>query len=272
METHGVIKKVKEEKKNNLKMKRLKSFLTKIVFFGILILLWHILTSVESWSNFLFPQPKEVFLTLWQGIIDKTFIYAIYSSIKRLIIGYLISIIIGLPLGLCLGRINCLNETIGALSLGLQALPSICWLPLAVLWFGLNEMAIQFVVIMGSVLAITLSVRDGVTSISPIFLKAARVLGANKLKLYTHVLIPASLPSILTGARLGWTFAWRSLMAAELLYVSTGLGSILMVGRELHDMSMVISAMLVIIGIGLFFDRLVFGYFEHFFSIRWGTK
>lgn len=267
-----IIKKVEEERVNNIKAKKIKNFLLKVIFFGFLILIWHIFASLESLSSFLFPKPQDVLLTLWQGIIDKTFILAINASLKRLIIGYLISIIIGLPLGLCLGRINWVNQTIGSLSLGLQALPSICWLPLAILWFGLNEMAIQFVIIMGSVLAITLSVRDGVTSISPILLKAAQVLGANRLKLYTHVLFPASLPYILTGARLGWTFAWRSLMAAELLYVSAGLGSILMMGRELHDMSMVISAMLVIIGIGLFFDRFVFGYFEHYIAVRWGTK
>lgn len=267
-----IIKKVEEERVNNIKAKNIKNFLLKVIFFGFLILIWHIFASLESLSSFLFPRPQDVLLTLWQGIIDKTFILAINASLKRLIIGYLISIIIGLPLGLCLGRINWVNQTIGSLSLGLQALPSICWLPLAILWFGLNEMAIQFVIIMGSVLAITLSVRDGVTSISPILLKAAQVLGANRLKLYTNVLFPASLPYILTGARLGWTFAWRSLMAAELLYVSAGLGSILMMGRELHDMSMVISAMLVIIGIGLFFDRFVFGYFEHYIAVRWGTK
>lgn len=267
-----IIKKVEEERVNNIKVKNIKNFLLKVIFFGFLILIWHIFASLESLSNFLFPKPQDVLLTLWQGIIDKTFILAINASLKRLIIGYFISIIIGLPLGLCLGRINWVNQTIGSLSLGLQALPSICWLPLAILWFGLNEMAIQFVIIMGSVLAITLSVRDGVTSISPILIKAAQVLGANRLKLYTHVLFPASLPYILTGARLGWTFAWRSLMAAELLYVSAGLGSILMMGRELHDMSMVISAMLVIIGIGLFFDRFVFGYFEHYIAVRWGTK
>lgn len=267
-----VIKKVEKERENNIKAKKIKSFFLKIVFFSSLILIWHMLASFESLSNFLFPKPQDVLVTLWHGIIDKTFIYAIYVSMKRLLVGFFISLIIGLPLGLCLGRINWLNETIGALSLGLQALPSICWLPLAILWFGLSEVAIQFVIIMGSVLSITLAVRDGVMAISPMLLKAGQVLGANKIKLYMHVLIPASLPYILTGSRLGWTFAWRSLMAAELLYVSAGLGSILMMGRELHDISMVISAMFVIIVIGLFFDRLVFGYLEKYIAIRWGTK
>jgi len=267
-----IIKKITKERENSQKIRKIRVLILKIVFFGVIIGFWHILASLDSFSNVLFPKPLDVLETLWNGILDKSLIYATYASMKRLMIGYIISLIIGLPLGLGLGRISWLDVTIGSLSLGLQALPSICWLPLAILWFGLNEVAIQFVIIMGSVLSITLAVRDGVISISPILLKAAQVLGANKIKLYTHVLIPASLPYILTGSRLGWTFAWRSLMAAELLYVSAGLGSILTMGRELHDMAMVISAMLVIIIIGLFFDRLVFGFLEKYIYIRWGTK
>lgn len=267
-----IIKKAFNNSEYKKKKEKIITICLRIAFFSFIILFWHVLVTMDLFENILFPSPSEVILTLWNGLKDKSFIIATYASIKRLVFGYLISLMIGLPLGLFLGRVNWLNETIGTLSLGLQALPSICWLPLAVLWFGLNEMAIQFVIIMGSLLSITLSVRDGVKSISPIFLKAAMVLGANKIKLYTHVLLPASLPSILTGARLGWTFAWRSLMAAELLYVSTGLGSILTMGRELHDMAIVISAMLIIIAIGLFFDKLVFGTFEHYIHIRWGTK
>ncbi|MCX7770122.1 MAG: ABC transporter permease [Proteobacteria bacterium] len=272
LEPSRVVSKVEKERENDLRTQRFKSVALKLLFYGFLVLIWHLFANLETLKHFLFPTPLEVLVTLWNGISDKSFVYAIYASMKRLLIGYLISLIIGLPLGLCLGRIKWMDETIGSLSLGLQALPSICWLPLAILWFGLNEIAIQFVIIMGSILSITLTVRDGVISISPILLKAAQVLGASKIKLYTHVLVPASLPYILTGARLGWTFAWRSLMAAELLYVSAGLGSILTMGRELHDMAMVISAMLIIIGIGLFFDKLIFGYLEHFIAVRWGTK
>jgi NitT/TauT family transport system permease protein len=195
---------------------------------------------------------------------------AILASLKRLLMGYGVSIVVGVPLGLLFGRVQWFDETLGSLALGLQALPSICWLPLAILWFGLNELSMIFVVIMGSLMAITLSVRDGVKTIPQLFLKASRVLGATNWKMYVYVILPASLPSVLTGARLGWSFAWRSLMAAELLYVNVGLGSNLMMGRELHDMGQVVATMLVIVTIGLFIDKCVFGLLERFVHTRWG--
>jgi NitT/TauT family transport system permease protein len=118
--------------------------------------------NTNIFEQILFPFPKEVMLTLLQGFSDHSFFIAIITSLKRLLIGYTISLIIGIPLGLGIGRLNWFNDTIVMLALGLQALPSICWLPLAVLWFGLNEIAIQFVIIMGSLLSIAFSVRDGV--------------------------------------------------------------------------------------------------------------
>lgn len=269
-------KSIVEKKKLEMQKKEKKEFINKfflrITFFLLLIVIWQLTISFNIVENILFPTPKDVALTLWNGLLDKTLINAIYASVKRLTIGYIISALIGIPLGLLLGRVKWLNETIGTLSLGLQALPSICWLPIAVLWFGLNEKAMYFVIIMGSLQSLTLTVRDGVKSIPTIYVKAAKVLGANGIKFYTHVLFPASLPSILTGARLGWTFAWRSLMAAELLYVSVGLGSVLTMGRELHDMALVVATMIVIIAIGLIFDKFIFGNLENYIHVRWGTN
>ena len=128
----------------------------------------------------------------------------------------------------------------------------------------------QFVIIMGSLMAVTLTVRDGVRTIPILYLRAAPILGATGWRFYRYVLFPASFPSVVTGAKLGWTFAWRSLMAAELLYVTTGIGSTLMTGRELHDMALVIAAMLIIISIGLITDRLIFRLGEEFVHKRWG--
>jgi NitT/TauT family transport system permease protein len=201
---------------------------------------------------------------------DNSLSVAVGASMKRLLLGYGFSIVVGVPLGLLFGRVRWFDETLGSLALGLQALPSICWLPLAILWFGLNELSMIFVVIMGSLMAITLSVRDGVKMIPHLFLKASRVLGATNWKMYLYVILPASLPAILTGAKVGWSFAWRSLMAAELLYVNVGLGSNLMMGRELHDMGQVVATMLVIVSIGLFMDRCVFGLLERCIHTRWG--
>lgn len=209
---------------------------------------------------------------LWQGIADGSLLYATGVSLRRVLIGYLISLSMGVPLGILLARSRVADKTIGLLVMGLQALPSICWLPLALLWFGLNDTAILFVIVMGSLLTLSTSVRDGIKNISPTYLRAAQTMGTRPLSLYLEVLLPAALPSLLTGAKLGWAFAWRSLMAGELLFVSMGLGHRLMMGRELADMSQVIAVMLVIIGLGLLTDNEIFGVLEDQVRERWGLS
>ncbi len=255
---------------------RRRAFLQKtgarIVFFTALLLVWQLLAAAGFWSELLFPAPRQVLDALLSSIADGSMTHAILSSMKRLLVGYSVSLLIGIPLGLLLGRIKLLDNTLGTLTLGLQALPSICWMPLAVLWFGLSEASMQFVVVMGAVMALILAVRDGVKNIPRLYIRASRVLGATGWKGYLYVILPASLPSLLTGAKLGWSFAWRALMAAELIYVSAGLGSTLMMGRELHDMALVVATMLVIITIGLVTDRLVFGTLEKSIHRRWGVS
>jgi NitT/TauT family transport system permease protein len=193
-------------------------------------------------------------------------------SLRRLLVGYVISLGLGLPLGVLLARSQWAEDTLGALVMGLQALPSICWLPLALLWFGLNDAAILFVIVAGSLLTVTIAVKDGVRNVPPVYLRAARTMGTRPLSLYTEVLLPASLPAVLTGAKLGWSFAWRSLMAGELLFVSMGLGHTLMMGRELADMSQVLAVMSIIVALGLLTDREIFGVLEAQVRDRYGLR
>ncbi|MBI1977980.1 MAG: ABC transporter permease subunit, partial [Candidatus Omnitrophica bacterium] len=164
-----------------------------------------------------------------------------------------------------------LDETLGSLMVGLQVLPSICWLPLAILWFGLNEQAIQFVIIMGAFLSIAIATDSGIRNIPPIYIRAAKTMGVKGLVLYARVILPAALPSIATGMKLGWSFAWRSLMAGELIFVSVGLGHLLQIGRELNDMPQVMAVMLLIVFVGLLFDQLLFARFEKKLRRLWGV-
>lgn len=242
----------------------------KLAFFLILIAIWQLLFQLRLWHEYLFPAPSSVAETLVSGFANGTFLIGIGVSMARVIAGYSISALVGLPLGLAIGRVRFLDETVGSVLTGLQTLPSICWLPLALLWFGLNERAILFVVVMGAMLSIAIAAEAGVRNTSPKYLRAARNMGAGGFRLYRYVIFPAALPSILTGMKLGWSFAWRSLMAGELLYVSLGLGQLLMMGRELNDMSQVIAVMLVIIALGLAVDRLVFTPMESRVRERWG--
>lgn len=247
-----------------------KSIIKLTVFYFILIGLWQGLVLLKLWPAYIFPSPAGVLKTLVTGFGDQTFIIGILISMKRILIGYGISVVVGLCVGLVIGRVKTLDETLGSLVLGLQALPSICWLPIALLWFGLSETAILAVVILGSLFSVIIGADTGVKNVSPIYIRAARTMGAGGFNLYTKVIIPAALPSIISGFKQGWSFAWRSLMAAELLYVSLGLGHLLMMGRELNDMNQVIAVMIVIIVIGVVVDRLVFAKIENRVRERWG--
>ena len=245
--------------------------LRKLIFYVLLVLTWEAAFSLKIWPPYLFPSPWEVGKAIFWGFQDRTFLIGLFVSVQRILIGYGISLILGVTLGLLVGRFKILDETIGSLMAGLQVLPSICWLPLAILWFGLSEQAIQFVIIMGAFLSIAIATDSGIRNISPIYIRAAKTMGLKGIKLYTRVILPAALPSIATGMKLGWSFAWRSLMAGELLFVSVGLGHLLQVGRELNDMPQVIAVMLLIVAVGLTFDQLIFARFEKRLRRLWGV-
>ena len=241
-----------------------------MAFFALLTALWAIIYRLKVWDQSLFPGPVQVLHTLGLMLRDGSLLIAIHVSLQRVLLGYAISLVIGVPLGILLARTRWAQDTIGALVLGLQTLPSICWLPLALLWFGLNDRAILFVVVTGAVLAVSVSVEDGMKNVPPVYLRAARTMGASKWSIYTEVLLPASLPAIMTGAKLGWSFAWRALMSGELLVAGLGLGQQLQNGRDLADMSRVIAVMIVIIVLGLLVDRTIFSELETRVRERWG--
>ena len=169
-----------------------------------------------------------------------------------------------------MGSNKFLEETLGGLLVSLQSLPSICWIPLAVLWFGLTEKAILFVVLMGSLLSVTIAMEDGRKQMPKIYGMAARNLGARGFRLFWSVLLPASLPFIVNGMKQGWAFAWRSLIQAEMIFLSLGLGQLLMMGRDLNDMSQVIAVMILIIILGYLVDGIVFRTIERRLQEKWG--
>lgn len=242
----------------------------RIVFYVLLVILWQVIAMTGIWPDYLFPGPIAVFNALVNGFLTGDFLQASLLSLQRLAIGYGISLVIGVTLGLFLGRSRLLEQTLGSLILGLQALPSVCWLPLAILWLGLTDQAIIFVVVMGALFSITLGVDAGVKNTPPIYLKAARNLGAHGIALSAQVILPAALPAILNGLKQGWTFAWRSLMAGELLFFTISLGNLLNTGRDLNDASQIMAVMLLIIAIGVAIDSLIFSPIERRVRERWG--
>jgi len=241
-----------------------------VIFYAGLLGLWVLLAKLHLWPPYLFPTPWGVGESLYAGFADHSYWIAILVSMRRVLIGYGISVVLGMLLGLGVSSNKFLEETMGGLLVSLQSLPSICWWPLALLWFGLNQNAILFVVIMGSLLSVTMAMEDGRKQMPKIFGMAGRNLGASKYQLFWYVLLPASLPYIVSGLKQGWAFAWRSLITAEMLYVSLGLGQVLMMGRETSDMNAVIAVMVLIVAIGYVVDGIVFKSMERHLQHKWG--
>ena len=245
------------------------------IFFAACILIWEWLVRRGVWSPVLVPSPFDVGRYLVASLRDGTLLDASGVTVRRLLLGYAAGLGLGIPLGLLNARCRLCRDTLGMLALGLQTLPSVCWAPLALLWFGQTEMAMFFIVIMGSIWSVLLATHAGVRSVPPIYVQSARTMGSRGLHTWLHVVIPASLPFIVSGMKQGWAFAWRSLMAAEIfitILTGFGLGHLLHYGRELHAMDAVIGIMMVIVLIGLLADKLLFSPFERFMHRRWGTE
>jgi len=250
----------------------MKRSLRLFIFYASLVALWQFLTGLKIWPPYLFPSPLSVLSALRLGFADHTVPIALATTMKRVALGYGLSVVVGVALGFVIATSRLLEDTVGSLVVGLQSLPSICWLPLAVLWFGLSEKAIIFVTVAGSLLSVTINTVAGVQHVPRIYLMAGRNLGARGFRLFVHVLFPASLPYVVTGLKQGWAFAWRSLISGEMIFVTLGLGQLLMMGRDLNDMSQVVAVMVMIMAIGYLIDRAVFHNLESRVRQKWGLE
>lgn len=239
----------------------MKTVCGSLIIIALFLALWQAICAHGLISPLLLPSPVQVASYLLSSVNDGLLPSALSVTVGRLLIGYALGLSLGLGLGLLLSISGLARGTLGLAALGLQTLPSVCWAPLAIVWFGQSEAAMYFVVVMGSVWAVAMATENAIISVPPIYIKAAKVMGSRGLHTWRMVILPAALPGILSGAKLGWAFAWRSLMAAE-IYVtiikSFGLGQLLHFGRELNAMDQVAAVMLVIIIVGLAADRLLF--------------
>lgn len=216
------------------------------------------------------PSPNE----RGRHVYDSPLVVANLVSLARLALGFGISILIGVIAGLAMWRWKPLDDFLGPPLLGVQTLPSVCWVPMAILVLGINEKSILFVLVMGSFAAVAISLRDGLRVIPPLYPRAGLMLGAKGWRLYRYVLLPASLPAMATSLRQGFSFAWRSLMGAELILVVQhhGLGFLLQSGRDFSDVAQVIAVMIVMVLIGMLADRWVFARIQAAIQTRFGLN
>lgn len=246
--------------------------LKRIIFFILLLSIWQGIFLLELWPKSMIPSPFTVASTLYDGFKDMTLVHGLIGSFRHLAIGLTLSIFIGLGLGFLLAKVKLADETLGTLILALQSVPSIVWVPLAIIWFGFTETSIIFVVVIGGAFVMTMNVRTGVKNVEPLFLDAARTMGSRGFDLFKSVVIPASIPHAVTGVRLAWAFSWRALMAAEMLSTGPGLGYTLGYASDFNNMSLVIGIIIIIGVIGAVVDELIFHRIENIVLQRWGLE
>lgn len=238
-----------------------------LIFLIILVAAWQgfywlSVDVLEVCKAYSVPSPVGVAERFMDLCSDGTLFTATGNSLLRGIGGYAIAVVIGVIFGLLINHFGYLQKNMKPLVLGVQTLPSVCWVPFSILWFGLSTQAILFVVIMGSAFSISISVDNAIKSVQPIYKKAALTMGAGKKQLYLHVILPASLPELVSGLKQGWSFAWRALMAGEVMTTSIGLGQTLIMGRDLADINQVMLVMVVIVLVGILIDKCIFSVIE----------
>jgi NitT/TauT family transport system permease protein len=228
--------------------------------------LWQLAYSAELKPSYALPSPLDVLQTFGRAMRDGRAWDAISISVSRGALGFLASLAVGTVLGLAMWRSRWLRAAVGPFVSGLQSLPSVAWVPAAIIWFGLSDAAIYAVVLLGAVPSIANGLLSGFDQVPPLLDKVGRVLGLGTIGRIRHVLLPAALPGYLAGLKQGWAFSWRSLMAAELITYSPalgiGLGQQLNIGRELNAMDLVIASIFLILAVGVAIELLVFAPWE----------
>jgi NitT/TauT family transport system permease protein len=237
----------------------------KLAAVGLVIAAWE-LVYLSGWKDpWVLPGPQKVAQALIEELLTVRFWDAVATTMRRGIVGFGVAAVIGTVLGLAVSESIVLRRAIGSLITGLQTMPSIVWFPLAILLFGLNETAILFVIILGAAPSIANGLIGGVDRIPPIMIRAGNVLGATGLTSWRHVVLPAALPSYVAGLKQGWAFAWRSLMAGELLVIIAerpSLGVNLHFARELAQAPRLMSYMIVVLLLGVLVDGVFFAGME----------
>ena len=244
-----------------------------ILFIAVFIGIWQLAYLSGIWPKVSLPSPIMVAESFYDLIQDNTLLVSIGMTLYRLLIGFAASIAIGVGVGLAMVKFTGFGKTMSSFAIGLQSFPSVAWVPFAILLIGLNDIGILFVVIMSSVFSVMMSAYSGIRNIPPIYLKAARNMGAKGFSLFRYLMIPAATPALIIGIKQAWSFAWHALVGAEILMAaSIGIGHILLIGREFQLMDQIIASMITIFALGMIFDKVIFAKLEDKVREKWGLR
>lgn len=245
-----------------------------MIFYIILLTIWIItykilVTWTGIWKDYIFPSPTTVLKSLIELFKTGALIQSVLVSLRRLLLGYIIALLIGGLIGVLI-IVGPLSKPLKGFSSAIQTLPSVCWLPFSILFFGMDEKSILFVVVIGTVFSVATAIDNGIKSVNPIYFKVGETLGLTGVSLYSKVIIKAAIPTIITGLKNSWNLAWRALLAAEVLYATIGIGQILTAGRTMGDISQIVAVMIILIVIGVTLNNLIFEKIEYVVYKRYG--
>ncbi|CAB4929456.1 MAG: ABC transporter permease subunit [Actinobacteria bacterium] len=236
--------------------------LSPLIAIAVILLIWQVIIYLQWQPDYIIPSPRQVFDALGMQAEQEILWSATVNSMRRAAQGFIIALIVATPIGVALGLNRTLRSIFGPILTGLQQLPSVAWVPAAIIWFGLSDATIYTVVLLGAVPSIANGLIAGIDQVPTITLRAGQVMGAKGLPRVWHIVLPAAWPGYLAGLEQGWAFAWRSLMAAELIAVSPalglGLGQMLDIGRQLGDMALVLGSIFMIMAVGILVERVIF--------------
>lgn len=269
-----LIEKGKQKKKHSIRSRvKIEELSNTILFIAVFIGIWQLAYLSGIWPKVSLPSPIMVVESFYELILDNTLVVSIGMTLYRLLIGFVASIAIGVGVGLAMVKFTGFGKTMSSFAIGLQSFPSVAWVPFAILLIGLNDIGILFVVIMSSVFSVMMSAYSGIRNIPPIYLKAARNMGAKGFSLFRYLMIPAATPALIVGIKQAWSFAWHALVGAEILMAaSIGIGHILLIGREFQLMDQIIASMITIFALGMIFDKVIFAKVEDKVREKWGLR
>lgn len=261
-----------ESRSRRARRQSLTTVLDVAIGFIVFLVAWQVVFWLKLWPPYLFPSPSSTlaeFLFLEKlGTLQIAFV----DTVERIVVDFGLTLVLGLGVGIMMVYFKRFGRMMNSFSLGLQSFPSMAWVPFAIIIIGLDNEGILFVVVLSSVFSIMMSTYSGLRNIPSIYLRAAKNMGTGNLALFGSVMMPAAMPSLITGVRQAWSFAWHALIGAEMLMGAIGLGGILYDGSQFLKINEVIVSMMVIFAIGLVADRLLFYRLEESVRTKWGLN
>jgi len=245
----------------------------KLAAVVLVLVIWELI-HLTGWKKFVFPGPGTTLSNLWEQAKTGLLWHAIGTTLERAVLGFTLALVIGTVVGALVSRIRPLRVAVGSLITGLQTMPSLAWFPFAIILFGITTPAILFVIVLAAAPSIANGLIAGVDYTPPLLLKAGTLMGLRRVSLQVHLILPASLPTYVSGLKQAWAFAWHALMAGELLVIianQPSLGVLLSTDQDQTDMPSAIAIMIVILIIGIGVDA-AFGVANRSIRRRWGLS